>query len=278
MPLLDKLERRLGRFAIPNLSIYLVVGQVFVLLTAMLGLLDPGYFLMAPVQVTHGEWWRLVTFIFMPPPGSFGASLTGYVFLAFGWYMFALMGGALEGFWGEFRFNLFIFTGYVLTVAAAFLTPGNFAPNLFIAGSVFLAFAWLNPDFELMIFFILPVKIKWLALLTWLGYAYNFFTGTPPTRWQIAASVSNFLIFFARDIVQTMRHRKRTMSTAAKRIATANDEPEARHRCVTCGKTNLTHPQMDFRYCSKCAGDQCYCTDHIFAHEHVLTDSAVAKK
>ena len=279
MPLIDKLERRLGRFTVPHLAIYLVAGQVFVLLTAMLGLLDPGYFQMAPGQVMHGEWWRLLTFIFMPPsPGIFGSGLFSYVFLAFGWYMFALMGGALEGFWGEFRFNLFILTGYVLTVAAAFLTPGSYAPNLFIAGSVFLAFAWLNPDFELVIFFILPVKIKWLAALTWLAYAYNFFTGAPTTRWQIAASVGNFLIFFARDIVQTMRHRKKTMTQHVKRIATANDEPEVRHRCTTCGKTNLTHPQMDFRYCSKCAGDQCYCADHIFAHEHLLTDSAAAKK
>ena len=278
MPLLDKLERSLGRFAIPNLSIYLVVGQVFVLLTAMLGLLDPRDFLMAPSQVMQGEWWRLITFIFMPPPAAFGASLFGYMMLAFGWYMFALMGGALEGFWGEFRFNLFIFTGYVLTVAAAFLTPGSYTPNLFIAGSVFLAFAWLNPDFELLIFFILPVKIKWLALITWLFYAYNFITGAPTTRWQIAASVSNFLIFFGRDIVQTMRHRKRTMTQAARRIATANDAPEARHRCVICGKTNLTNPEMDFRYCSKCAGDQCYCPEHIFNHEHVLTESDAAKK
>ncbi len=278
MPLLDKLERRIGRFAIPNLSLYLVIGQVFVLLTGRLGLIDPAYFLMAPTQVMHGEWWRLITFLFMPPPGAFTASLTGCVFLAFGWYMFALMGGALEGFWGEFRFNLFIFTGLILTIAAGFLTPNNFTPNLFIAGSVFLAFAWLNPDFELMIFFILPVKIKWLALLTWIFYAYNFITGAPTTRWQIAASVSNFLIFFARDIVATMRHRNRTMNQAVRRIATTNDAPEVRHRCHTCGKTNLTNPEMDFRYCSKCAGDQCYCPEHIFNHEHVLSESDTAKK
>ena len=278
MPLIDKLERRLGRFAVPHLAIYLVAGQVFVLLTGRLGLLDPGYFLMAPVQVRQGEWWRLLTFIFMPPPGWFTAGLTGCVFLAFGWYMFALMSEALEGFWGEFRFNLFIFTGCALTIAAAFLTPGDFAPNLFIAASVFLAFAWLNPDFELVIFFLLPVKVRWLALLMWVGYAVAFVVGSPVTRWQVAASVANFLIFFARDIVQTMRHRKKTMTQHVKRIATANDEPEVRHRCTTCGKTNLTHPQMDFRYCSKCAGDQCYCADHIFAHEHLLTDSAAAKK
>lgn len=273
MPLLDQLERRLGRFAIPNLTLWIVIGQVFVLLAAMLGRLDLGYFVLVPEYARHGEWWRLLTFIFMPPPPG----MFGYGFTAFAWYIFYLMGGALEGFWGEFRFNLFLFTGWALTIAAAFLTPLAPTTNLFIAGSVFLAFAWLNPDFELAIFFILPVKIKWLALLTWLANAYYLAVGSWPLRLQILASVSNFLLFFARDIVATMRHRQRTMVQHTRRIATANDEPVARHRCRACGKTNLTHPAMDFRYCSKCAGDQCYCSEHIFAHEHVLTESDAAK-
>ena len=189
--MLDKLERRLGRYAVPHLSLWLVMGQVFVLLSALIGLLDLGYFLLVPELARQGQWWRLLTFIFMPPPPG----MFGYMFTAFAWYIFFLMGAALEGFWGEFRYNLFLFTGYALTVAVAFLTP--FAPttNLFIAGSVFLAFAWLNPDFELAIFFILPVKIKWLALLTWIANAYYLVVGNWPLRLQILASVGNFLLF-----------------------------------------------------------------------------------
>jgi hypothetical protein len=276
MPLMDKLERRLGRFVIPNLTLWLVVGQVFVLLSALLRLLDLRYFVLLPELVRGGEWWRVVTFAFMPP--ALPAQPVGYVFIAFTWYIFYLMGSALEGFWGEFRFNLFLFTGWVLTVAAAFLTPLAPTTNLFIGGSVFLAFARLNPDFELAIFFILPVKIKWLALFAWLGTAYGLVAGSWPLRLQLLASVANFLLFFGRDIVQDMRHRKRSMVRVTRRIATAKDEPEARHRCHTCGKTNVTDPQMDFRYCSKCAGDLCYCSEHIFNHEHVLTESAAAKK
>ncbi|MEO6873410.1 MAG: hypothetical protein ABI222_01175 [Opitutaceae bacterium] len=273
MPLLDKLERRLGRFAIPHLALYIVIGQVFVLLSSMLGLLDLSYFVLVPELVRQGQWWRVISFLFMPPPPG----MFGYIFTAFAWYIFYLMGNALEESWGGFRFNLFVFTGLALTVAAAFLTPLSPTTNLFIATSVFLAFAWLNPDFELAIFFILPVKIKWLALITWLFSGYYFVRGDWPLRWQIAASIGNFLLFFARDIVQTMRHRQRTMVQHTQRIATANDEPEARHRCYICGKTNLTDPQMDFRYCSKCAGDLCYCADHIFAHEHVHPTSDAAK-
>jgi hypothetical protein len=273
MSLLDRLERRFGRLAVPHLSLYLIIGQVFVLLSALLGLLDLGFFVLVPELARQGEWWRLIAMVFLPPsPGLFG-----YVFVAFAWYMFYLMGSALEGYWGEFRFNLFLLTGYLLTVAVAFITPLAPTTNLFIAGSVFLAFAWLNPDFELAIFFILPVKIKWLALVAWLANAYYFVMGGWPLRLQILASVGNFLLFFSRDIGQTMRHRKRTMATQAQRFAQENAAPEARHRCRICGKTNLTDPTMDFRYCSKCAGDECYCPEHIFTHEHVPAPGDAAK-
>jgi hypothetical protein len=274
MSLLTKLERVFSRFAIPNLSLYLVIGQVFVLLSALLGLLDLGHFVLVPELMRQGEWWRLLTMIFLPPPPG----MFGYLLVAFAFYMFFLMGSALEGYWGEFRFNLFLLTGYILTVAVAFVTPYQATTNLFIAGSVFLAFAWLNPEFEIALFFILPVKIKWLALFTWLVFAYKFFFGDLALRLQIVASVANFLIFFARDIVQTMRYRKRSMARSARRFAAESAGPEARHRCRICGKTDLTDPQMDFRYCSKCAGDECYCTEHIFQHEHVTASAEPAKK
>ena len=274
MSLLNKLERIFGRFAIPNLSLYLVIGQVFVLLSALMGLLDLNHFVFVPYLARQGEWWRLVTMIFLPPPPG----MFGYALVAFAWYMFFLMGGALEGYWGEFRFNLFMLSGYLLTIAVSFMTPYSATTNLFIAGSVFLAFAWLNPEFEIALFFILPVKIKWLALITWVMFAYRFAVGDWALRLQILASVGNFLIFFANDIVQTMRHRKRSMTTSARRFAAEAAGPEVRHCCRVCGKTDLTNPEMDFRYCSKCAGDECYCPEHIFNHEHVTATGDAGKK
>ena len=269
MSFLDKLERAFGRFAIPNISLYLVIGQVFVLLAWMFGRLDLNLCVLLPALVLHGEWWRLITFWFMPPPPG----LFGYVFVAFAWYMFYLMGSALEGYWGEFRFNLFLLLGYVLTVGLAFFTPGSVVTNLFIAGSVFLAFAYLNPDFELLLFFILPVKIKWLALLTWVGYAITAFRGNLPVRLQILASVGNFCVFFSGDILRSMRHGRRKMTRQAQSFVEAG---ESRHRCHVCGKTDRTHPELDFRYCSKCAGDQCYCPEHIQNHAHVAADEKPA--
>jgi hypothetical protein len=264
-PLLDRLERIFGRFAVHNISLYLVAGQVAVFLCAMLRTISIEPFLLVPALVLHGQPWRVLTFLLVPPN-------TSWVFIAFSWWIFYLMGTALEDYWGVFRYNLFLFIGWALTVGAAFITPDFPATNAFIAGSVFLAFAYLNPDFELALFFILPVKIKWLALLTWAGYAVSFALGPWSTRCQVLVTTGNFFLFFGRDIFLSARMHRRRMAGEARNFARSRDEPEPRHRCRICGKTDLTHPQLDFRYCSKCAGDQCYCSEHIFNHEHVLTD------
>jgi hypothetical protein len=264
MSFLDKLERVLGRLAIPNLSLYLIVGQVFVLLASLVQVLDQRILTYAPILVLHGRWWGIVTFLFQVPlPGS----PFGFVWLAFGWYLFFMMGNALESHWGAFRFNFFLFISYALTVGLAFITPTHAVTNVFIFGSVFLAFAYLNPNFEMVLFFILPVKIKWLALIAWAGNAVLFVRGDLATRLQIAASIGSFLIFFGGDLLQSIRQGRRT---AARRAEAAAAESEPRHRCHVCGKTDRSHPQLDFRYCSKCAGDQCYCPDHIQNHAHVV--------
>jgi hypothetical protein len=232
----------------------------------MLGLLDINKLLLVPYLVTHGEAWRLITFIFIPPPSS-------PWFIAFALYLFYLFGTSLEQHWGALHFNLFLLTGYVLTTGIAFLTPDVVATNLFIGSAVFLAFAYLFPDFVMYIFFILPVKIKWLGLLTWIGYCWAFFTGGWSTRFSIIAGVGNFLIFFSRDIVLSIVQGRRRMNIQAQKLSRQSDEREPRHTCHVCGKTDISNPELDFRYCSKCAGDQCYCPEHLRAHEHVLNTS-----
>ncbi|MFT3783883.1 MAG: hypothetical protein QM790_17875 [Nibricoccus sp.] len=265
MSWLNKIERKLEPFAIHNLTLYLVIGQSFVYLTAMLGLLEVQRLLLVPSLVLRGEPWRLLTFVFIPPP-------TSWLFIAFALYLFFLFGSALEEYWGALRYNLFLLIGYVLTVGFSFFTPMEIGTNVFIGTAVFLAFAYLNPDFTMYIFFILPVKIKWLGLLTWIGLCWSFFVGDWSDRFAIIAGVGNFLIFFSRDIVLSIRHGSRRMKTQAAHFSRANDEREPRHVCHVCGKTDVSNPELDFRYCSKCAGDQCYCPEHLRAHEHVLND------
>jgi len=257
MSLLDRLDRKLRRYAIPNVTLYIILGQVLFFVFALSGRFILERVLLIPDRVLAGEWWRLITFVFIPPA-------TSPIFAFFAWYLFYLMGNALEGRWGAFRYNVFLLVGYAVTVAVTFLFPYFAATNIFIAGSVFLAFAYLYPDFQLYLFFILPVKIKWLALLTWLGYAYEIITGSWHTRLLVLASISNFLLFFGRDILWRMKAGNRKMVFQSKQYTTGR---EPFHTCAACGKTDLSDPQMEFRYCPECGGLG-YCKDHIFNHEH----------
>jgi hypothetical protein len=258
MSLLNTLERKLRRYAVPNATIYIIAGQVLFYVFQLSGRFILDRVVLVPALVLRGEWWRLVTFLFIPP-------ITNLIFAFFAWYLFYLMGSALEGRWGAFRYNLFLLIGYAVTVAASFLVPLYPATNLFLWGSVFLAFAYLYPDFVLYLFFILPVRIKWLALLTWLGYAYEVLFGSWDTRLYVLASVANFLLFFGKDIAWRLKTGKRSM-TAQVRQFSGIKEPF--HKCAVCGITDISHPRMEFRYCSDCGGLG-YCKDHIFNHEHV---------
>lgn len=263
MAVLEKLEKKFRRVGIPNITLYLVGGQAIVYMFGITEQIDITRLLLIPANVLRGEVWRLFTFIFMP-------SFTNPVFMLFALYLFYLMGTALENYWGTFRYNVFLLIGYAATVAVAFLTPNVPASNIFLGGSIFLAFATLNPDFELAIFFILPVKIKWLALLTWIGYIFQIVVGSWTTRFMVLASICNYLVFFSRDIWSGMKTHRWRMERKAQEFARQN---EPIHRCTACGRTDKDHPTLTFRYCTQCAGTPCYCQDHLKNHDHLTAPS-----
>ncbi len=259
--LLDWLDRRIGRFAVPNLTLALILGQVVVLLAAMSqqgGGEIYNQIALTRADVLGGEWWRLFTFLLVPPP-------TNLIFTLFFWYLFFLMGSTLESQWGEFRYNAFLFVGWIATAAATMLTPGGVASNLFLQGSVFLAFARLYPDFQIMLFLIVPIKVKWLALFAWVGYALQLLGGDWSTRAMVIASVLNYLLFFGGEHLRDLKQDARRKSYQVKVKAAG----KLRHQCQVCGRNSEDEPQLTFRYCSKCAGGRCYCPEHLQDHEHV---------
>ena len=279
MTLLSRLNAKYGRYGVANVTMILIAGQVLMYFAGHLNAdpNQPGFDIldrirMYPDRVLAGEWWRLITFLFDPP----GMNV---IFAFFFWYMFYLMGTTLEVNWGPFRYNVFLLVGYVASIAYAFgayftLPPGwpvMPVSSAFLEGTVFLAFARLYPEFVLYIFFILPVKIRWLAILQWIGYTFGFLFGGWMTKAMIAASVTNYLLFFARDIWLDMKQGHRRM----RRHAQSLQSPQRIvHTCRVCGLTNEDAPQMQFRYCSKCDGDACYCAEHLRDHEHVLPQIA----
>lgn len=261
MKVIDYLDRKIGRFAIPNLTIYLIAGQSFFYIMYLTGKLDRGATYLSAGLLMEGEWWRLFTLPFDPPRQSL-------IFTLFAWYFFYMMGSTLEEHWGAFRYNAYLLFGCILTVAASFLFPEYPVSNTFLGGSIFLAFATLFPDFQILLFFILPVRIKWLALLTGLGYAYQLLFGDWATRLLVLAATANYLLFFARDLLLTIRYGQRQILKKGARVIQSKVERPG-HRCTTCGITAESHPEMDFRYCPQCAGQFGYCKEHIFSHEHV---------
>ncbi len=257
MKLLDKLERRLSWLGIPNLVLVLIVGQIA---AWGLSLSDPKIINVMVFSLPHilaGEVWRIVSFLLIPPR-------VGLIFLIFAWYIFYLMGSALETQWGETKFTLYVLVGILSTVAASFLSILFFGVNMptdntFLSLSVLLAFAFLFPNFELNLFLVLPVKVKWLGWLSGAGIAWSFITGSAPVKLYALASVFNFFLFFGSDIIEIFKSRERRKKHQAKMAKIdAELKSEPFHVCTVCGATDVSHPDRDFRYrkdgaiCSVC--------------------------
>lgn len=264
MSWLNKLERTLKRFAIPNLMYYIITLNF---ITFVLNQMSHGKMLdlivLDPARVMQGEVWRLISFAFIPPSYSL-------IFFALVLYFYYIIGQGLEAEWGSFRFNLYYLIGVLSTIGAAFIA-GTLATSSYIYLSLFLAFAFIYPDYEIRLFFILPIKIKYLA---WLSLAFIGYTVVFSPRLidklVAIAPIAGYLIFFGRDL-WAQASLKRTVNKNRRSFTAKMNEarPESFHRCTVCGKTELTDPKMFFRYCSTCEGHYEYCEDHLKTHEHI---------
>ncbi len=198
MTWLDRLERRFGAWAISRFALFIVMANGLIYLLAMARPEFIDRLLLDPDAIRHGEIWRAITFLFVPPQlGPFWM-----MFWLLLLYQFAL---ALEQEWGDFRFGLFYGIGALATIVAALWIVGASLSNVPLNTTLFLAFATLFPDFELLLFFILPVKVKYLAWLTWLGMMGSLVMGSEVTRVAIGASLVNYALFFGPQIWETIK-------------------------------------------------------------------------
>jgi len=252
MSWLDKLERRIGFIAIPGL-IRIVVGMsalVFILVY-----LDPRYVSVLdldPAMIRGGQVWRLFTYIFIPQT----LSPLWIVFVL--WFLWWI-GEGLERAFGAFRLTLYFLIGMIGTTIAAFFFGNTFANSMLIA-SLFYAFARFYPDEVIYVLFILPLKIKWVAWVMALFLFIGLFVGTMAYRMAVLAALSNYLIFFGPEIIHDARHRSE-VSTRRRRFETsARSESEPLHKCATCGATELSDPNLEFRVAKN--GEE-YCVPHL---------------
>jgi len=247
MKWIDKLEKRFGHLAIQNLALYLVIGQVFIFALIYFGRITPSILELNSTLVLHGQIWRLFSFMLIPPG-------TG-ILMAFAWYIFWMISQALEAQWGTFKYNLFLLIGVLATWLASLVLPYGYFTNYYIGISVFLAFATLYPNFEFLLFFILPVKVKYLAWLSLGLMAVAFMQPSMATRFGIIAALANYALFFGKYLYQVFHYRQRRIEHEKKAEAYAE---EAFHTCETCGATDKSNPEREFRYregqgiCSVC--------------------------
>lgn len=282
MNFLNKMERKYGRYAIHNLTKYMIgcyaIGYILVYLGQMFGANFFQYLLLSPYHIMHGQIWRIVSWILIPPSSS--NIIFVLIMLSFYYYL----GTALERTWGAFRYNVYILGGMLCTVIGAFILYFISGPNemfslingmsfstYYINLSIFLAFAMNYPDMEVLFMMIIPIKIKYLALLDVAYLLYDLIRGGWGTRTVIVASLLNFIIYFLmtrnyRRISPQEIHRKQQFKKAVHPQMTPGG---TRHKCAVCGRTEKDGEHLEFRYCSKCNGNYEYCQDHLFTHQHI---------
>ncbi len=308
--MLQKLERKFGRFSIRGLMKYIML---LYLLGFVLFLISPGFYdewLILDVDKTfrHFQLWRLVTFL-IQPIDVIGQDAFGFVdilFLLINMYLYYFIGNMLEMRWGSFRFNLFYLSGIVLNILSVvlvyFLTLGQYGTGISIVvpleymnTAMLMAFAVEFGEVQLLLFFAIPIKVKWLAVMYgviygWkiveiLRYSSDIFMAMVLII-PIVMAMLNFIIFFF-----ATRQTRKQQSVLLNRLRRAKYDQQyregqaagskttivegvgtvvSRHRCAVCGRTEIDSDELEFRFCSKCEGNFEYCSDHLYTHTHVI--------
>ncbi|HEX4083618.1 MAG TPA: hypothetical protein VHY22_01805 [Chthoniobacteraceae bacterium] len=257
MSLLDKMEYRFGRHAIPNLMRYIagLNGLCFILLKLHPRLFEVLY--LSPQLVLQGQVWRLVTYMFIPQMGFLMPDWLGAAFyLYFLWWI----GDGLEHALGAFRLNLYYLVGMIGVTVAAMVTMSGWAAFM-LNSSLFFAFARFFPDEVIFIMYIIPAKVKWISWVAAVAAIYYFLTGDWDYRLALLATMANYFLFFGKEIVQGARVRAEVAERRRKFEKSKEPVTATLHECVVCHRTEASHPDLDFRVSSQ--DGQEYCRDHL---------------
>ena len=271
---IDMFCYRHPRFGVPNLMLYIVIMSLAVWL---LSIMDPSktlmsFFVFSPERILKGEVWRIVSFIFVPQSLSFWELLF--------FYFYYWIGNVLEKEWGTPRFNIFLISGVLLTAVYGFIiyfiTKQSIAvTTYFIYLSMFFSFATLFPDVQVLFMFIIPIKVKWLAYLDAAFFLLSMLTQSFPFNLLPLVAVLNYLVFFGDDLFSSLRsnkarYNKTTVNFNREKQKIKYEQKNASYtkKCAVCGRTDTDYPDLEFRYCSRCAGYHCFCQDHINNHIH----------
>ena len=292
---LKNLRSRFERFCfrnrnkgIPNLMLYVCLGTalvyLFSLTTGNSVLYQLLYFDRA--LILKGQVWRLFSYVFTYGYGSWNILL-----VAVGLICYYSLGRAMENIWGTCRFNLFYFTGILMMDIYCMIFDGM-ADVSYLNMSLFLGYATLYPNAQFLFLYIIPVKAWVFAVIDLAIVVINLFILPFPANLFPVIALANYFLFFGKDIINVFplswqanarrlfrvgkpQTRKSTVkpipfnSAGSYQATTASVKAPYNHRCTVCGKTDVSNPELEFRYCSRCQGYYCYCEDHISNHAHI---------
>lgn len=251
MPVLDNLERRFGKFAIPGLIRYVVALNALVFLLYLLQW-NVGIFQFDRDAIAAGQIWRAFTWIFIPTTTSL---LWIIFYLMFTWWI----GDCLEATWGTFRLNVYYFLGFSGCVASG-LIFGAAGGNSMLTLTLLLAAATLAPNLEVLLFGIIPLKLKWIAAIGLIFPVMVVLGGGLAGAAIVILCLGNYLLFFGPSLLRQARTNHESGIRRAKFQQNSRPESEALHRCEACGRTELSNPDLDFRVSSD--GHE-YCSEHL---------------
>lgn len=283
------MEKKFGKYAIRNLSAFIIAAYIAGYIMELFAPEMLSYLTLEPYYILKGQVWRVITWVLIPPS-------TLNIFTIIMLLFYYSVGSTLERNWGAFRYNVYIFSGLIFTLIGAFLLyfilRANSTPNIvpvfgglfstyYINLTIFLAFTASYPDAQVLLYFFIPLKIKWLGVLYGILVINDFINVNWVGRAAIIASLLNFILFmlitrgsgksyhahmrkttYKRPPQRQQQMKRETVSSGGKGVIT-------RHKCAVCGRTELDGDQMEFRFCSRCNGNYEYCQDHLFTHEHV---------
>lgn len=279
---MSKFERKFGRYAIKNLSLMLIMCYACGYLINIVSQDFLQYLALDPYKILHGQIWRLVTWIIYPPSNS------NIFFVLITLYFYYSLGTTLERTWGDYRYNVYIFSGMLFTILGSFVLLGygcfimkmdaQLFSSMIIARcfstyyvnmSIFLAFAATFPDVQVLLMFIIPVKVKWMGIIYAILLVYEFLMNPIYYKIVIAASLLNFIVFYITSRNRVHLSPKQMRRRQEFKRETRRSTGITKHKCAICGRTEEDSPDLEFRFCSKCEGNYEYCQNHLFTHEHV---------
>jgi uncharacterized membrane protein YciS (DUF1049 family) len=291
---MSNFEKRFGKYAIKNLSLVLILCYGIGYIIQQVNPVFMQYLSLDPYQILHGQIWRIVTWIVSPPPGYNLFSLLIMMLFLYS------IGTALERVWGTYRYNVYLISGILFTVVGslvalglaylfygeyvssaenaryAFAVASSYFTTFYIYMSIFLAYSVTFPNAQILLMFIIPIKVKWLGILYGVMLLFNFIIASGQAsiglmfyRVSMVVSLLNFFLFWFRSKNRMHMSPKQIKRRQQFKQEVKRNVKITKHKCAVCGRSEDDDPTLEFRFCSKCNGNYEYCQHHLFTHQHV---------